>query len=184
MNIGNFIRDKRIRLGLTQSALAKQLNVANTTVSNYENGKSLPDLNTFMRLSFILGLTKLPLVTFFDENTQYSEVYEQAYDDFYKIIKDISCLKLEAIPANPEWKCSYLKSRKCFIIAEKQSENVSDNTLVIAPVPEGEEHLYKAKHCGKNTYLIPESAPNYLPTLKIDKSKIHLKRIVAIIQYP
>ena len=64
-NIGERIRSLRKEKGLTQDALAAQLHVTRQTVSNYENGKSEPDLDTLMHIAEVLetdvnGLLNLP----------------------------------------------------------------------------------------------------------------------------
>ena len=53
-NISKNIRDLRIRSGLTQDDLAGKLFVTRQTVSNYENGKSRPDIDMLMRLAEVL----------------------------------------------------------------------------------------------------------------------------------
>ena len=41
--IGKFIKEKRLKKNLTQSEFANILGVTERTVSNWENGKNLPD---------------------------------------------------------------------------------------------------------------------------------------------
>lgn len=50
-DIGKNIRDLRIQKNLTQDALAEQLFVTRQTVSNYETGKSRPDIDMLMRIA-------------------------------------------------------------------------------------------------------------------------------------
>ena len=54
-DIGKNIKDLRIANGLTQDQLAEKLFVTRQTVSNYENGKSRPDIDTIVKLSEVLG---------------------------------------------------------------------------------------------------------------------------------
>ena len=44
--IGKFIKEKRLKKNLTQSEFANILGVTERTVSNWENGKNLPDLSS------------------------------------------------------------------------------------------------------------------------------------------
>ncbi len=44
------LREGRIQKGLTQSEVAKKLGIKNTTISNYENGVTEPDIDTFLHL--------------------------------------------------------------------------------------------------------------------------------------
>ena len=54
-NISKNIKDLRIRSGLTQDALAERLFVTRQTVSNYETGKSRPDIDMLMRIAEVLN---------------------------------------------------------------------------------------------------------------------------------
>lgn len=53
-DIGKNIRDIRKAKGMTQDALAAALFVTRQTVSNYENGKSRPDMDMLLQISDIL----------------------------------------------------------------------------------------------------------------------------------
>ena len=54
-NVGRNIRTLRTRAGITQDQLAEKLYVSRQTVSNYETGRSQPDLDTLVRLAAALG---------------------------------------------------------------------------------------------------------------------------------
>lgn len=54
-DIGKNIRDLRERSGLTQEALAEKLFVTRQTVSNYETGKTRPDLDMLIKIAETLG---------------------------------------------------------------------------------------------------------------------------------
>lgn len=54
-DIGKNIRDLRERSGLTQEAMAEKLFVTRQTVSNYETGKTRPDLDMLIRIAETLG---------------------------------------------------------------------------------------------------------------------------------
>lgn len=53
--IGKNIREIRERRGMTQDDLAGKLYVSRQTISNYEVGRSKPDIETLTRLAEILG---------------------------------------------------------------------------------------------------------------------------------
>ena len=55
-NFGESIRNARIQQNLTQDALAEKLYVTRQTISNYENGRSEPDIETMQKLAEILKL--------------------------------------------------------------------------------------------------------------------------------
>ena len=55
--IGKFILNLRKEKGLTQSDIAEKLDVTNRSVSNWENGKCMPDLSLFKPLCEILDIS-------------------------------------------------------------------------------------------------------------------------------
>ena len=55
--IGKFIAENRKVKKITQLELAEQLGVTDRAVSNWENGKNMPDLSLFKPLCDILGIT-------------------------------------------------------------------------------------------------------------------------------
>lgn len=52
--IAKNIKKQRVRSGMTQEELAEQLYVTRQTISNYENGKSNPDIETLLQMARIL----------------------------------------------------------------------------------------------------------------------------------
>ena len=54
-DIGKNIKDLRMRAKLTQEELAEKLFVTRQTVSNYENGKSRPDVDMIVKIGQILN---------------------------------------------------------------------------------------------------------------------------------
>jgi len=71
--LGKRIRAARERQKLTQFQLGKQMNVARTTVSNWEIGRSQPDYNTLCRLSEVLRCDFMPQRTANDDNLHATE---------------------------------------------------------------------------------------------------------------
>lgn len=51
------LREKRKELNLTQQEVAEQLNVTRQTVSNWEVGKSYPDVPTLIEISNFYNLS-------------------------------------------------------------------------------------------------------------------------------
>ena len=51
----NKLRDYRLRMGYTQTELAKALNVSQGAVSGYETDKYEPDMETMRRMSELFG---------------------------------------------------------------------------------------------------------------------------------
>lgn len=55
--IGISIREQRERLGMTQEDLAQACMVSRQTISNWENGKTLPDIQSLTYLAEVFGIT-------------------------------------------------------------------------------------------------------------------------------
>ena len=51
MSIHQNLRDLRAARGMTQDQVAERLHITRQTVSNYETGRSQPDLDTLVRLA-------------------------------------------------------------------------------------------------------------------------------------
>ena len=54
-DIGKNIRDLRLQSRLTQDELAERLFVTRQTISNYENGRTRPDVDQILRLAEVFG---------------------------------------------------------------------------------------------------------------------------------
>ncbi|HIZ99982.1 MAG TPA: helix-turn-helix domain-containing protein [Candidatus Collinsella stercoripullorum] len=57
MDIGNQIRERRARLGLSQDELARKLYVSRVTISHWETGKTLPDVQSMLLLANLFDTT-------------------------------------------------------------------------------------------------------------------------------
>jgi len=57
MNISNKIKEQRNRLSLSQDELGERVYVTRQTISNWENGKSYPDINSLILLSQVFDMT-------------------------------------------------------------------------------------------------------------------------------
>ena len=52
---GNYIRERRIKMGLTQEEVAKKLGINQVSYGRYELGLREPDLEQIIKISKILG---------------------------------------------------------------------------------------------------------------------------------
>ncbi len=57
MDIGNQIKERRQRLGLSQDGLAQKLYVSRVTISHWETGRTLPDVQSMLLLANLFGTT-------------------------------------------------------------------------------------------------------------------------------
>lgn len=62
MKVGKHIREERERMDLSQEALARKVFVSRQTVSNWETGKTYPDVQSLLLLSNLFGVTVDSLV--------------------------------------------------------------------------------------------------------------------------
>ncbi|MCH5384506.1 XRE family transcriptional regulator [Limosilactobacillus reuteri] len=57
MEFRNYIKKRRNNLGFTQAEIAEKLHVTRQTISNWEQGKSYPDLDTLVKISDIYKIS-------------------------------------------------------------------------------------------------------------------------------
>lgn len=57
MNIGDKIKEQRLKKELTQEQLSELLNVSRSTVSSWEVGRNYPDLETIVAISNLFGIS-------------------------------------------------------------------------------------------------------------------------------
>ena len=62
MEIGNQIKLHRTELGLSQEELAARVYVSRQTLSNWETGKTYPDINSLLRLAELFQVSLDDLV--------------------------------------------------------------------------------------------------------------------------
>ena len=90
MRIGEIILQRRKELGMTQKQLAEMLNVTDRSVSRWECGVNLPDVETLKTIAKVLDVP----ITYFYEDVEEKEInYTEEYD--YEKIKKF---KLKSIP--------------------------------------------------------------------------------------
>ena len=82
--IGRFIAVNRKKKKLTQSDLAEKLGVTDRSVSNWENGKNMPDLSLFKPLCDVLGITINELLS--GENVEEEDYKDKLEENFINTI--------------------------------------------------------------------------------------------------
>lgn len=68
LRIGGIIKKLRLQQKVTQSKLAQVLKVERTTISNYENNYSNPDLETLVKLADYFNVSTDYLLSRFEAN--------------------------------------------------------------------------------------------------------------------
>lgn len=94
MRIGDKISELRKQAKMTQKGLAEMLNVSDKVISKWETGKSLPDVESMMRLSKVFGIPISELYECVEKtNTKNVEEYNEERIWQYKKYSIISyCL--------------------------------------------------------------------------------------------
>ena len=85
-NIGEKIKKQRILNNISQQELADLLFVSNKTISSWENGRTVPDINTLFKISNILKIS----------------FYELAYGNVYNNLDNIE-LEVKIKVDENEW---------------------------------------------------------------------------------
>lgn len=82
MDLGKRLRLLRLRHKFSQNDLAKEFKISSVTLSQYENGKRLPDLNTLIKFAnfFNVSLDYLVCRTDYDYKIDNVEVYELKFN--------------------------------------------------------------------------------------------------------
>lgn len=57
MNISDKLKNNRKQVGFTQEEIARKLHVSRQTISNWETGKSIPDIYSLVELSNIYNIS-------------------------------------------------------------------------------------------------------------------------------
>lgn len=57
MSLNKKLRDRRLLLGLSQNTVAEKLNISRQAISQWENGKSYPDIDNLSQLSEIYHIS-------------------------------------------------------------------------------------------------------------------------------
>ena len=70
MEISTQIKQRRTAAGLSQEELAEQLFVTRQTLSNWETGKTYPDINSLLRLSAVFHVSLDELETAVEKGKQ------------------------------------------------------------------------------------------------------------------
>ena len=88
--IGKFILENRKKKKLTQSELAKRLKISNHTISNWENGKSMPSYELLIPLTKELDISISELINGEFENNEEepNKVVEKTINFLKKIDRD------------------------------------------------------------------------------------------------
>lgn len=81
MELGSWIKKYRGELGISQEELAEKIYVSRQTISNWENDKSYPDVNSLIRLSEVFDIS-LDILIKGDIMTMKEEIKSEEIKEF------------------------------------------------------------------------------------------------------
>lgn len=73
---GNYIKEKRMTLGITQEEFAEKLYISPTAISKWENGKTYPDITIISQICNILKISEHEFVSACDDTEMRKMEYE------------------------------------------------------------------------------------------------------------
>lgn len=113
VKIGKFICSTRKQLGMTQEQLGEHLGVTNKTVSRWETGKYMPDIDKLQDLSAILGISINELLA--GERIEDPAIFvQQADENLVAVLSKDSTFGLQDRIAY--YKRKWLKEHKALIL--------------------------------------------------------------------
>ena len=62
MQLGSYIKSRRLNIGLTHKQLAEKMDTTVTTISKWENNHVEPSLSNFIKLCEVLGMNPLDFI--------------------------------------------------------------------------------------------------------------------------
>lgn len=126
-NIGEKIKEIRIKNKLTQQELGDKLYVSDKTISSYESGRTLPDINTLIEISNVLNVSIVNFVTNTnDKNIEIEfkiKVNRIKFNELLKKIKDDSIFVREEDQVATYFKPNFRKFNNEWLRVRKENNN-------------------------------------------------------------
>ena len=126
-NLGQKIKEQRIKKGLTQQEFAELLYVSDKTISSYECNRTVPDINMLFKISNILDINLYNLIdNNFNslDNLEIEVKLKVNISDFNRIITKIKQIDKYYIPKyrnfNYEWLRVRNEENKCILTYKKK----------------------------------------------------------------
>ncbi|MGO3360422.1 MAG: helix-turn-helix domain-containing protein [Leuconostoc mesenteroides] len=104
MSLNKKLRDRRLLLGLSQNSVAEKLNISRQAISQWENGKSYPDIDNLSRLSVIYHISVDELICDDKEESEANNIVPTVGDkkntpsEIDYILLTISCVLFVIAP--------------------------------------------------------------------------------------
>ena len=176
MKVKEFISTHRQKANLTQEKLAELLNVTNTTISNYENGVSLPNIHT---LIYLAELFNAPLTELMDgHTTSKSEIFDQLINKYEGLIpKNARLTKLIE-----EVNQGFSPNNSCMIVTPL-SDFPTDESIVVTSCMHGKPHMYRIVKFPEFHVFYPLSKDKKLTPIAFKQVPDDLMLVISIINF-
>lgn len=113
IKVGNFIAAMRKEKGLTQESLGERLGVTNKTISRWETGKYMPDIDKLQELSTCLGVSVNELLSG-EKLENAADFVKKADENLVEVLNLHSAFSLQEKIAF--YKRKWLKEHKSYIV--------------------------------------------------------------------
>ncbi|OTP12130.1 hypothetical protein A5844_000346 [Enterococcus sp. 10A9_DIV0425] len=126
MDFGKILKERRTALGITQEALAKELNVSRSAISNWEIGRNYPDIHTLIELANILHVSLDDLLSetkVIEEAVQSDKSKKRRLKNTIFILAFLLVIMLYTL--------FFVFTSKQLDIAFVKTENINDNNIVL-----------------------------------------------------
>lgn len=177
MKIDEFILENRQRKHLTQAELARQLNVSNTTISNYENGVSMPDVTTLMEMADIFE-TSLDGIS----NNRLS-AFSSLTGKLLSFARNLPKNSFKLIEADKYTQYYPFIEKGDFLYIRKIRKQPPAGALILIESSDVRRGIYKLAY-GKSAYLLLSCTPNKEPcAYKLSSLTSDMWEIVSITHF-
>lgn len=166
MELGKQIKKYRSELNISQEILAEKVYVSRQTISNWENGKSYPDVNSLIRLSEVFSIS-IDILIKGDIEKMKEQINEEDREQFNRLSKIFTTLffatMLMPIPlvyfggyiGFALWVILFAVTMYFAILVEKKKKQFDVQTykeIIAFTEGQGLDEIAKAKEEGKRPY--------------------------------
>lgn len=169
MDVGDKIKYLRKKHHMTQSDLAKQLNVAPTSVSAWEGNKNRPMMD---KLSMIASIFDVPIGMFFQKDVS---TFAQKAENI--AVENISPIKIPVLGTISCMNPIYIEENFCDYVLESREKLPEGNLLYVHAIDDGMEPKIPK---GSRVLIIQQSVLEHgtiVAVRYIEDSYILLKRV-------
>ncbi len=177
MNIETFIQTNRNKKHLTQAELAKLLHVSNTTISNYENGVSTPNMQTLLQMADIFE-TSLEELSFGKIS-----LFASLIKRFYGIINNFPLDEFKFVQISSRFaRCPYITEGD-IVFVRKIRKKPAAGTLLLVDSEDGKNTIYKLSYSNCYYILSPCTTDKSQNPITLKNLSANMREIKSVIHF-